>query len=234
MESYLSKRGGGGESDRRHYEETAEFLRQLQSARESGVIVIAMTNMIDAIDPAIKRRGRFDFHIEVGLPVEQEICEVLKSVTKNICVEKGLDYPTIAKRLVGYTLADVTFAMRDAGIISGKEGLDYVSIASINEAVAKIRVEKKKSVMGEMKKDLKKPEVITPEIVTPAKSPATKSGSPYPTDKPFDYNEFEDSLGLSHKFTEAAADGNTIKLLKGINAYLDDIAKKNEKGEKQF
>lgn len=70
MESYLSDRNAPT-SNSQHLEEVAEFLRQVQNAQKNHVLIIAMTNMYEKIDPAILRRGRFDHHIEVGLPSEE-------------------------------------------------------------------------------------------------------------------------------------------------------------------
>ena len=67
MEAFLSNRNMAGPSGTHHIEEVAEFLRRIPEAISKGVLVFAMTNMIDTIDPAILRRGRFDHIIEVKI-----------------------------------------------------------------------------------------------------------------------------------------------------------------------
>lgn len=67
MEAFLTDRRSGSSSGLHHVEEVAEFLRRIPEAISNRVLVIGMTNMIDMIDPAILRRGRFDHVIEVGM-----------------------------------------------------------------------------------------------------------------------------------------------------------------------
>ena len=134
MESYLSDRGNAGDSTHK-LEEVAEFLRQIQEANKNHVLVIAMTNMLDKIDPAILRKGRFDHHIEVGLPSKDEIENLLKFLTKNISIEKGFDASELSKKLEGKTLAVVNFIIKEAALISGKNGLDEISLQSLDESI---------------------------------------------------------------------------------------------------
>lgn len=134
MESYLSDRNNAGDSGHK-LEEVAEFLRQIQEANKNHVLIIAMTNMIDKIDPAILRKGRFDHHIEVGLPSKEEIKSLLEFLFKNISIEECVDSSKLSEKLVGRTLADVTFIVKEAALISGKNGLEVISLDSIEQAV---------------------------------------------------------------------------------------------------
>ena len=134
MESYLSDRGSSGDSTHK-LEEVAEFLRQIQEANKKHVLVIAMTNMLDKIDPAILRKGRFDHHIEVGLPSKEEIENLLNFLIKDISVEKGINTSELSKKLEGKTLADVNFIVKEAALISGKNGLDEISLQALDEAI---------------------------------------------------------------------------------------------------
>lgn len=134
MESYLSDRNGAGEGAH-HVEEVAEFLRQIQEANKKHVIVIAMTNMINKIDPAILRKGRFDHHIEVGYPSQEEIESLLTTLTKDISISKDIDLKDIASKLNGKSLADVAFVIKEAALNSGKAGLDEISNQAIIDAV---------------------------------------------------------------------------------------------------
>lgn len=145
MESYLSDRNSAT-SNSQHIEEVAEFLRQIQNAQDNHVLVIAMTNMYDKIDPAILRRGRFDHHIEVGLPSEEEIYELLLNITKNISMEPDIDLRQFAAGLKGKTLADVSFVIKEAGLISGRNGFDEISVESLREAVAHLPREEKRRI----------------------------------------------------------------------------------------
>lgn len=134
MESYLSNRETHS-SNSQHYEEVAEFLRQIQEAQKNKVLIIAMTNMYDKIDPAILRRGRFDHHLEVGLPSVEEISALLVNITKNIALSPDIDLSKLATELAGKTLADVAFVIKEAGLISGKNGDNSITLTSISEAI---------------------------------------------------------------------------------------------------
>lgn len=145
MESYLSDRNSVT-SNSQHIEEVAEFLRQIQNAQDNHVLVIAMTNMYDKIDSAILRRGRFDHHIEVGLPSEEEIYDLLLNITKNISMEPDIDLRQFAAGLKGKTLADVSFVIKEAGLLSGRKGFDKISVESLREAVAHLPREEKRRI----------------------------------------------------------------------------------------
>lgn len=145
MESYLSDRNSVT-SNSQHIEEVAEFLRQIQNAQDNHVLVIAMTNMYDKIDSAILRRGRFDHHIEVGLPSEEEIYDLLLNITKNISMEPDIDLRQFAAGLKGKTLADVSFVIKEAGLLSGRNGFDKISVESLREAVAHLPREEKRRI----------------------------------------------------------------------------------------
>ena len=147
MESYLSNRESQTSSSQ-HYEEVAEFLRQIQGAQKNRVLIIAMTNMYDKIDPAILRRGRFDHHLEVGLPSEEEIIALLSSITQNISLANDIVLSDIAKRLSGKTLADVAFVIKEAGLISGKNGDSEITLKSINAAIDSLPKEQTKRRIG--------------------------------------------------------------------------------------
>ena len=147
MESYLSNRESQT-SNSQHYEEVAEFLRQIQEAQKNKVLIIAMTNMYDKIDPAILRRGRFDHHLEVGLPSEEEITALLSSITQNISLANDIVLSDIAKRLSGKTLADVAFVIKEAGLISGKNGDSEITLKSINAAIDSLPKEQTKRRIG--------------------------------------------------------------------------------------
>ncbi len=134
MESYLSTRSTAT-ADTHHYEEVAEFLRQIQDAQKNKVLIIAMTNMYDKIDPAILRRGRFDNHIEVGLPSTKEILALLINITKDIALASDVDLEQVARDLAGKTLADVTFVVKEAGLISGKNGDYKITAEAIKTAM---------------------------------------------------------------------------------------------------
>ncbi|MDR3293909.1 MAG: ATP-binding protein [Clostridiales bacterium] len=147
MESYLSHRDSIN-ANSSHLEEVAEFLRQIQQAQQNKVLIIAMTNMYDKIDPAVLRRGRFDHHVEVGLPSKEEIFALLQNLVKNISLSGDVNLDELADKLIGKTLADVAFIVKEAGLISGKKGDDNISNASLLQAVDTMPKEKERGRLG--------------------------------------------------------------------------------------
>lgn len=147
MESYLSNRETPS-SNSQHFEEVAEFLRQIQEAQKNKVLIIAMTNMYDKIDPAILRRGRFDHHLEVGLPSAEEIYALLVNITKNIALAPDVDLNKLSTELSGKTLADVAFIIKEAGLISGKNGDSVITLNSVNNAVLALPKEQARRRIG--------------------------------------------------------------------------------------
>lgn len=147
MESYLSDRNSAGDGNH-HIEEVAEFLRQIQEANKKHVIVIAMTNMLNKIDPAILRKGRFDHHIEVGYPSKEEIASLLNSLLSKVSVSKDVDTNAIATKLEGKSLADVTFVIKEAALICGKLKLDEITNQAIIEAIDGLPQKQERRKMG--------------------------------------------------------------------------------------
>ena len=149
MESFLSDRRIDCASDLSHIEELAEFLRRIPEVINQNVLVIAMTNRIDMIDPAIIRRGRFDHIVEVDMPSREEvellIASLLSKVPKveNLCLDRVID------TLIGKPLSDSSFIIREALRVaakSGKSQLDQESIDSVLNNLPKTEEKISKSV----------------------------------------------------------------------------------------
>lgn len=123
MESFLADREMGSGSSHHRVEEVAEFLRRIPEAIKSKVLIVAMTNRIDMIDPAILRRGRFDHHIKVDMASEAEISSLLKKLISEIPHEEDIDIPYLADQLQGRPLSDVTFTVREAARLAARSGI---------------------------------------------------------------------------------------------------------------
>ena len=98
-----------------------------------NVVVIATTNRIDAIDPAIRRPGRFDYHIEVPMPNDAGRKAILEACLRNMKTAPDLDLSQIACLCDGFSGAELAALCREAGLIAIKggiaEGLDVAGIA---------------------------------------------------------------------------------------------------------
>ena len=143
MESFLSDRNGGGAGNGHHVEEVAEFLRKIPEATQKHVLVVAMTNMISSIDAAIRRKGRFDHIIEVGMPSKQEILAVLKNGLDKVPHDDDLDLEKICAILADHPISDVSFVMREAARITAKSHMKSISASILDAAVSGIAKNKK-------------------------------------------------------------------------------------------
>lgn len=72
-----------------------------------GVLVIGATNRPDALDPALRRVGRFDQEISLGIPDREARAQILRIICKNLKIEKSIDYDELAKLTPGYVGADL-------------------------------------------------------------------------------------------------------------------------------
>lgn len=137
MEAFLSDRGAHGVG-LHHVEEVGEFLRRIPEATKRRVLVIAMTNMIDAIDPAILRRGRFDHVIEVEMPSTLEVRALLASLLSGLPVAEDVDLDDISARLAGHPLSDAAFVVKEAGRLAARESKGAIDAKTMEAAHASL------------------------------------------------------------------------------------------------
>lgn len=135
MEAFLADREMG--SGHHRVEEVAEFLRRIPEAAKNDVLIVAMTNRVEMIDPAILRRGRFDHVINVDYASEEEVFSLLEKLLSTLPKQDGVDPKPIAHELAGRPLSDVAFVVREGARLaarSGKDMLDQASLLSALEA----------------------------------------------------------------------------------------------------
>ncbi len=101
----------------------------------SDVKIIAATNRIDILDEAILRPGRLERHIEIGIPEENGREEILKIHTKNMKLDKDVDFNEIAKKTNGFSGAELRALVTEAGYLAIKAGNKFVSQKELMEAV---------------------------------------------------------------------------------------------------
>jgi cell division protease FtsH len=129
MEAFLADRETGAGHHR--VEEVAEFLRRIPEAVKNEVLIIAMTNRIDMIDPAIQRRGRFDHVIKLDFASEIEVQSLLDKLLSCLPKAPDVDCKPLAQKLAGRPLSDVAFVVREGArraARSGKERLDQAAL----------------------------------------------------------------------------------------------------------
>lgn len=141
MEAFLADREMG--SGHHRVEEVAEFLRRIPEAAKNEVLIIAMTNRVEMIDPAILRRGRFDHVIQVDFASEPEIASLLEKLLSTIPTADDVVAAPLARALAGRPLSDVAFVVREAARLAARAGkgqLDHGSLtAALNAAPARSR-----------------------------------------------------------------------------------------------
>ena len=133
MEAFLMNRNHRS-AGTEHIEEVAEFLRLIPYAAKNKVLVVAMTNMIEQIDPAILRRGRFDHIIKVDLPSAEEIEALLKSLLAPLPTD-DIDLLSVAKPIEGRPISDVAFVVREAGRLAVKSNQSAIDTDLLLQAV---------------------------------------------------------------------------------------------------
>ena len=143
--------GAGGSSDER--EQTLnQLLGEMDGFDESnGVIVIAATNRVDVLDPALLRPGRFDRRITVNKPDLKGRLSILRVHTKGKPLSPDVDLETIAKGMAGCSGAEIGNLVNEAAIIAARRERPSISMADFELA-------KDKVFMGPERKSLMSPE----------------------------------------------------------------------------
>jgi transitional endoplasmic reticulum ATPase len=103
-----------GEVERRV---VAQLLAMMDGLKERGqVVVIGATNRLDAIDPALRRPGRFDREIEIGVPDRNDRVEILQIHTRNMPLAQDVNLESLADRTHGFVGADVNALCKEAAM----------------------------------------------------------------------------------------------------------------------
>ena len=144
---------GGG------HDEREQTLNQLLVEMDGfgvneGIIVMAATNRVDILDPAILRPGRFDRKIAVGRPDVNGREDILKVHAKNKPLAEDVNLRQVAQTTAGFTGADLENLLNESAIMAAKEDRAYVMQKDIQEAFIKVSVgtEKKSRVITEKEK----------------------------------------------------------------------------------
>lgn len=146
---------GGG------HDEREQTLNQLLVEMDgfgvnSGIIVLAATNRVDILDPAILRPGRFDRKIGVGRPDVRGREEILKVHAKNKPLGDDVDLKQIAQTTAGFTGADLENLLNEAAIFAAKDSRGYLLQKDIKKAFVKVGLgaEKKSRVVSDKEKKI--------------------------------------------------------------------------------
>ena len=115
-----------GETEKRV---VAQLLTLMDGAKGRGqVVVIAATNRPNSIDPALRRAGRFDREIDIGIPDEVGRMEILRIHTKNMKLAPDVDLEAVAKNSHGFTGSDLKSLCQEAALQCVREKMDIIDI----------------------------------------------------------------------------------------------------------
>ena len=128
---------GGGHDER---EQTLnQLLVEMDGfAANEGVVVLAATNRVDILDPALLRPGRFDRQVYVGLPDIKGREEILQVHAKNKPLAEDVDLAQVAKGTPGFTGADLENLLNEAALLSGRRNLPVITKDTLDESVIKV------------------------------------------------------------------------------------------------
>ena len=142
-------------------DEREQTLNQLLSEMDGfdsskGLLVMAATNRVDILDPAILRPGRFDRKVAVGRPDVKGREEILGVHTKEKPLGEDVDLHRIAQTTAGFTGADLENLMNEAAINTAKEGRKFLTQTDIEKAFIKVGIgaEKRSKVISEKDKKI--------------------------------------------------------------------------------
>ena len=146
---------GGG------HDEREQTLNQLLVEMDGfgvneGIIVMAATNRVDILDPAILRPGRFDRKVSVGRPAVKGRREILDVHAKGKPLGDDVDLDQIAQTTAGFTGADLENLLNEAAILAAKEDRVYIQQKDIQRSFVKVGIgaEKKSKVVSEKEKKI--------------------------------------------------------------------------------
>ncbi|MCI9565492.1 MAG: ATP-dependent zinc metalloprotease FtsH [Eubacterium sp.] len=146
--------GMGGGHDEREQTLNQMLVEMDGFGVNEGIIVMAATNRVDILDPAILRPGRFDRKVMVGRPDVKGRTEILEVHAKNKPVGDDVDLEQIARITAGFTGADLENLLNEAAILAAKAEKAFITQAEINQAMIKVGIgkEKKSKIISEKEK----------------------------------------------------------------------------------
>ncbi len=156
IDAVARRRGTGMGHDEREQTLNQLLVEMDGFGVNEGIIVMAATNRVDILDPAILRPGRFDRKVMVGRPDVQGREEILKVHAKGKPLSEEVDLKQIAQTTAGFTGADLENLLNEAAILAAKEDRIYLKQEDIRKAFVKVGIgaEKKSRVISEKEKKI--------------------------------------------------------------------------------
>ena len=130
--------GLGGGHDEREQKLNQLLVEMDGFAANEGVVVLAATNRVDILDPALLRPGRFDRQVYVGLPDIKGREEILRVHARNKPLAEDVDLAQIARGTAGFTGADLENLLNEAALLSGRRDEPVIRQKTIQESIIKV------------------------------------------------------------------------------------------------
>ncbi len=148
--------GLGGSHDEREQTLNQLLVEMDGFAGNQGIIVMAATNRVDILDPALLRPGRFDRKVAVGRPDVAAREAILRIHVASKPLGDDVDLHSVARQTSGFTGADLENLMNEAAILSARVGKVFISADDINKAFIKVGIgtEKKSRIVSEKEKSI--------------------------------------------------------------------------------
>lgn len=144
IDAIAAKRLEIGTSGEREVQRTLmQLLAEIDGFRPlDRVKVIAATNRVDILDPAILRPGRLDRLIEIPLPNEKGRIEIFKIHIRRVKIKGEVDYELLARMSEGFSGAEIRLSVIEAGYIAIREGRKYITMEDLIKGVERVKTKK--------------------------------------------------------------------------------------------
>lgn len=127
IDALVPARGGGSSESHVAERVLSQFLAEMDGIEElKGVLILAATNRLDMLDPAILRPGRFDEVIEIPMPDEQDRLEIFRVHLRNKPLEEGIDLTDLASRTGGFSGAEIGSVCNRAALMAVRRAVAFL------------------------------------------------------------------------------------------------------------
>jgi len=130
--------GMGGGHDEREQTLNQLLVEMDGFSGNEGIIILAATNRVDVLDPALLRPGRFDRQIQVANPDKNARTEILKVHARNKKFAPDVDFTNIAQRTPGFSGAELENVLNEAALLAVRENHKVISMDDIDEAIDRV------------------------------------------------------------------------------------------------
>ncbi len=148
--------GMGGGHDEREQTLNQMLVEMDGFGVNEGIIVMAATNRVDILDPAILRPGRFDRKISVGTPDVKGREDILKVHARNKPLAEDVDLKQVAQTTAGFTGADLENLLNESAIVAARNNRQYITMEDIRKSFIKVGIgsEKKSRIISDKEKKI--------------------------------------------------------------------------------